>query len=78
MIDVNNGNLDRAMKDMNRILQVNGVVAEVKLIGHNVKPCEKRSLKKAERLMNIKKYKTKKPEDKKSKYSLSALFNTNF
>jgi ribosomal protein S21 len=78
LVEVTNGNIDRAMKDMNRVLQLNGVVAEVKARGHYLKPCEKRNAKKAERLVNIKKYRSKKPEDKKSKYNLSALFSTSF
>lgn len=56
MVDVMNGNFDKAMRDLNRYLQTNGVISEVKSRAHRIKPCEERSMQKAKRLANIRKY----------------------
>lgn len=56
MVDVINGNLEKAMRDLNRYLQTNGVISEVKARAHFVKPCQERATKRAKRLANIHKY----------------------
>ena len=75
MVEVFNGNIDKAIRDVNRMLQLNGVVSEVKARGHHVKPCQDRASKKAARYANIRKH-TSKSGKKAAKYMLS-IFNPN-
>lgn len=56
MIEVFNGNVEKALRDVNRMLQLNGVVSEVKSRTHHVKPCQERAAKRAKRLANIRKH----------------------
>jgi len=74
LIEVINGNVEKAIRDVNRMLQLNGVVREVKARAHYLKPSQQRAMKKAKRQANILKYAMK--SNRKSKYMLS-IFNPN-
>ena len=76
MIEVINGNVEKAFRDLARTLQVNGTISEVKNRGHFIKPSEARSLKKAKRLINIRKYALPKSQKKASRYSVSIFSPT--
>ena len=76
MVDVINGNVEKAMRDVSRMLQINGVISEVRSRTHYVKPCQERSLKKAKRIANIRKYASPKTQKRNSRSSVS-IFSAN-
>jgi len=68
MVDVINGNIDKAFRELSRSLQTCGVLAEIKARPHYFKPCQKRALKAASREANRRKYTSPK---KRSRQSIS-------
>jgi ribosomal protein S21 len=70
MIEVVNGNIDKALRELSRTLQTGGVFAELKGRPHYFKPSQKRAIKAAARAANIRKY-TSTKANKKSRQSIS-------
>jgi ribosomal protein S21 len=78
LIDVLNGNLDKALREHFKKQQENRISLEVKKRAHYMKPCEKRNLKEAQRMANRRKYIKMAKGKKRSKRELPMLFATSF
>lgn len=78
LIDVINGNLDKALREHFKKQQENRVSLELRKRVHYMKPCEKRNLEKAQRLANRRKYIKMAKGKKRSRRELPMLFASNF
>ena len=78
MIDIINGNIDKALREHFKRQQENKISLEIRKRSHYLKPCEKRNLDKAQKLANIRKYIKMSKGKKRSKRELPVLFAANF
>ena len=78
MIDVVNGNIDKALREHFKRQQENRVSLELRKRSHYMKPCEKRNLKDAQRIANRRKYIKLAKGKKRNRRELPILFTSNF